>query len=550
MENDGKNIINQASKGKPWLKRILFFLCLPVFIAVSSVALGCAIFVVRDRSGTDDVVRSGEIRKAVVFGEETATAAIQPDPDGSDGSAAAAGDKAEAGSKTTAKKQEKGAGDKARSAKQAKALKADVSALPKGLREAGRTILEGAEKTRKASVFFGGHPADAAFLAWYAENFGEKGLLAIAKAGVFDDPQIWFEASGKSMQVLWHLYQKEANPQYEAERVQEIDAASTKETVFAFTGDVNLAEGISGTKYIDGQPNGLSDAFSQDLIHTLRDEDVLIANNEFTVSKRGKPLSGKAYTFRANPGRLKEYRRLGVDALSLANNHVFDYGEEAFLDTLHYISNAGYPYVGAGKNLEEASEPLYYIAGGRKIAICAATQIERSSTYTRAATEQEAGVIKCLDPELFAKEIKRAKKNADVVIAFVHWGTEGDSQYGSDQKNLAKQFAAAGADAIVGGHTHCLQGVDLLEGVPVFYSLGNFWFSGTSKVQEDYDTALCEIHVARDGSVSGRLLPCSFSGYVTKLSSGKEKARIIKEINQVSGNANLDADGVIEGGKH
>ena len=77
MENDGKNIINQASKGKPWLKRILFFLCLPVFIAVSSVALGCAIFVVRDRSGTDDVVRSGEIRKAVVFGEETATAAIQ-----------------------------------------------------------------------------------------------------------------------------------------------------------------------------------------------------------------------------------------------------------------------------------------------------------------------------------------------------------------------------------------------------------------------------------------------------------------------------------------
>ncbi len=119
-----------------------------------------------------------------------------------------------------------------------------------------------------------------------------------------------------------------------------------------FTGDINLSEGWSTTVFMDRQPNGIYDCLSSDLMLELQSADILLINNEFTYSNRGTPLAGKAYTFQAAPSRVEVLQQLGADIVSLANNHVYDYGEEALLDTMDTLEQAQIPYVGAGRNLE------------------------------------------------------------------------------------------------------------------------------------------------------------------------------------------------------
>ncbi len=110
-----------------------------------------------------------------------------------------------------------------------------------------------------------------------------------------------------------------------------------------FTGDINLSEGWSTTVFMDRQPDGIYDCLSSDLMLELQSADILLINNEFTYSNRGTPLAGKAYTFRAAPSRVEGLQQLGADIVSLANNHVYDYGEEALLDTMDTLEQHRYP---------------------------------------------------------------------------------------------------------------------------------------------------------------------------------------------------------------
>lgn len=84
-------------------------------------------------------------------------------------------------------------------------------------------------------------------------------------------------------------------------------------------------------------------------------------NNEFSISDRGSAIPGKMYTFRAKPERVKILNELGADIVSLANNHVYDFGHEAFEDTIDIIRNAGITTVGGGRNSNEAEKVVYYV---------------------------------------------------------------------------------------------------------------------------------------------------------------------------------------------
>lgn len=271
--------------------------------------------------------------------------------------------------------------------------------------------------------------------------------------------------------------------------------------------------------------------------------DVMLVNNEFTYSTRGTALRGKAYTFRADPSRVKLLEVFGTDIVNLANNHVYDYGEDALLDTIATLDEAGIPHIGAGANLEEAKKPYYFVYNGRKIAIVAATQIERTYNYTKEATDTTPGVLKTLEPDKFVEVIREAKKNSDYVIAFVHWGTEGDSNYGRDQTNLAKAFVNAGADAIIGGHTHCLQGFDMIEDVPVIYSLGNFWFSSSTQ-----DTGLAEITIDEKGKLTLGFIPCIQEKVKTSLVTDEaQKQRILEFMRTHSAKGvTVTSDGIVQ----
>ena len=402
-----------------------------------------------------------------------------------------------------------------------------------------QNVLEGS-----AARFIGYHPIDENFLLYVATTYGLEGFHEIANTSLVNSEE-WFNYTGKSIHVLWYEYcdLMGLGERYK-QRVQVVPVED-EEFVIKIAGDTSFAEKMATTEYMDQQMNGISDCFSDALLEYMNSASVTIVNNEFAFSNGGTPLEGKAYTYRANPHRIESYEALGVDLINLANNHVYDYGEKAFVDTLQTITDNGYVYVGAGRNLEEAMQPYYYIYGGRKIAVVTATQIEREEPdikqHTKQATVDSPGVMKTSYDGFFLSEIEVAAKNADVVICIPHWGTEGSMVYGNDQYRLARDFAIAGASVIVGGHPHCLQTVEYIGTVPVYYSLGNFYFSYSSNMPAPYDTAIAEIRIGQDKHIETRFVPCLFSdGNICLASEKDEQERVITSISKLSKSANID----------
>ncbi|MBO6148994.1 MAG: CapA family protein [Lachnospiraceae bacterium] len=276
------------------------------------------------------------------------------------------------------------------------------------------------------------------------------------------------------------------------------------EAIITFAGDIDFDDRYSNMAALRGRSNGILDSISPALISRMKDSDICMLNNEFPYSKRGTPTPNKKFTFRADPSTVSFLEKMGVDIVSLANNHAYDYGPDALLDTFDTLTNAGIPYVGAGHNLEEAKKPVYFIAGGMKIAFVSATQIERSlPPDTKEATETEPGVLRTLDPEKFVEVIRSAKADSDFVIVYVHWGSENVNRYEAAQHDLAKAYVDAGADLIMGDHPHVLQGFEYIDHVPVLYSLGNYWFNSKA-----LDTCLIETAL-KDGSIKSlKFIPC------------------------------------------
>lgn len=387
--------------------------------------------------------------------------------------------------------------------------------------------------------FIGDYTVDESFMFWLYSEYGRDVISNIEQHILTGEQSmdVWKETTGSSIHVLWSKYCRDSGFQADLDDTVWRDGNDEVNISMDFTGDINLSEGWSTTIYMDKQINGIYECFSKELIDEMNGVDVMTINNEFTYSTRGTAIEGKDYTFRADPSRVEVLDALGVDVAGIANNHVYDYGEEALLDTISTLDEANIAHTGAGKNLKEASEPVYIIVNNQKIAIVAATQIERSTNYTKEATEDSAGVLKALDPELFCEAISNAKQHADKVIAFIHWGTEGDEDYGYDQRSLAEAFVEAGADAIIGGHTHCLQGIGYVGEVPVVYSLGNFWFNGNK-----LDTGLARLNISNDGTIGLRFIPCIQAGTKVSIAGEEDRQRIISYVQSIS-----DADVIIDG---
>lgn len=406
------------------------------------------------------------------------------------------------------------------------------------LTEAFDVILNGA--TRE---FIAGYAVDEAFFMWLDAVYGDEIIVELAYHVLDDemDEEVWYEVTGSSIHVLWlEFCQASGFQQYRLDNVYWQETREPSEIVISFTGDFNLAEDWCTTDYMDTK-QGLADCFSENLLETMQESDLVIMNNEFIYMEEGRSaaLPGKDYTFRAEPEAVELLEVFGVDAVTLANNHVYDYGETGLLDTMQYLSEAGIPYVGAGADLDEASKILYYVANGRKIAIVAASQIEKTFQYTKEATETSAGVFKTLNPDKFLRVIEFADANSDYVIVVPHWGTEGTLYPDASQRMLAEQFVRAGADVIVGGHPHRLQGATYVESVPVAYSLGNFWFSDGTLY-----TTVAQVKIADDGEIRLCFLPCEQKNMVTSLLTEQgDKDNFYHYLATISTDVGIDAEG-------
>lgn len=333
-----------------------------------------------------------------------------------------------------------------------------------------------------------------------------------------------------------------SDPEYMAKnRIYEKQNKKEGIVSIGFAGDILFDDEYAMMANLLRRGVTMENGISRSLLDRMQEVDIMMLNNEFPYTDRGTPTEGKTYTFRADTSAVSYLNDMGADIVSVANNHVYDFGETGLLDTLSTLEEAGIPCVGAGRNLDEASAPVYFISGDIKIAIVSATQIERlDNPDTKGATQNSAGTFRCWDPEKLYEVVAQAKENSDFVIVYVHWGTENVEEPDWAQLQQAPEIAKAGADLIIGAHPHCLQGIQYFENTPVFYSLGNFWFNSKT-----LDTCMVQVDISKEGIEKIRFIPAVQSDCRTDLAYGTEKDRIIAYMNSISYDVSIDADGVV-----
>ena len=203
---------------------------------------------------------------------------------------------------------------------------------------------------------------------------------------------------------------------------------------------------------------------------SLAAADIRITNLECVIASDGL-ASDKMYTFRAHPRVIPVLQR-HFDAVALANNHSGDFGPQAFAQMLSLLHQAKLPQVGGGLNLQQAHAPLIFERQGLRIAVLSYNEFHPRSFEAGA---NRPGVAWSEDEQVVADIVAaRRVHRADVVIPIMHWGWENELKANPRQRQLARRMVDAGADAVIGGHPHVTQDIDLYRGKPIVYSVGNF----------------------------------------------------------------------------
>ena len=195
----------------------------------------------------------------------------------------------------------------------------------------------------------------------------------------------------------------------------------------------------------------------------------------------GRNTVRKKYTFLVDPSAAFGLAHAGYTLLTRANNHTMDFGSEALESTLQALDQQGLGHAGAGHDLTEARKPAIVEVKGRKVAVLA-----YSLTYPQEfwASKDRPGCAPA-DGYLMKEDIQAARaQGADLVIVCCHWGQEKHTRLRSYQPNLAHLAIDAGADAVVGHHPHIWQGLEVYNGKPIAYAIGNFAFGTLTSIKD------------------------------------------------------------------
>lgn len=235
--------------------------------------------------------------------------------------------------------------------------------------------------------------------------------------------------------------------------------------------------------------------------------DVVVANLEVPLTGREAPAD-KHVAYRADPVLADDLRAVGIDVVTLANNHMFDQGEAGMLDTLQALQAAGVATIGAGRDLAAALAPAVLAARGVRVACVglastlpvgsgaapdrpgiAPVRVTTSYVVDGTALDETPGIAPVVetrawpaDVEAATAAVTAARRAADLCVVAIHWGVPNgwvaqfQDPIAAYQRPLARALVEAGADVIAGHHPHVLHGIEVIGGRPVFYSLGNFLF--------------------------------------------------------------------------
>ncbi len=327
---------------------------------------------------------------------------------------------------------------------------------------------------------------------------------------------------------------EEGAPPEEEELIEE---ETEEEVTVSFAGDVLFSERYLAAYDQSGIP-AIADA---EMLSQMQDCSLFLLNEEFPFSLRGEPMEDKQYTFRTDPKYVQIFKDLGVDIVTVANNHSLDFGQDAFLDTLETLEAAGIGCVGGGHSIEEASSPAVRELGGQTFAFFGATRV--SPSYSWYATDSQPGLFQTYDPARLDEKISEASQDFDHVIVFVHWGIEYADTPEDYQRGLAQGYIDAGADLVVGSHPHVLQGFEFYDGTPIVYSLGNYLFSN----QEKQTLLLKAVFPSAKEKPRLQLVPCRRADGV--LARIQEAGALYQHLQEISYGAKITEEGeVIECG--
>lgn len=283
---------------------------------------------------------------------------------------------------------------------------------------------------------------------------------------------------------------------------------------------------------------GISGVLDEGFRSDIDSADFFAVNEEFPFSSRGTAAPDKQYTFRLPEDKVSIMKELGVDLVTLANNHTLDFGTDALLDTCTTLDQSGILHVGAGADSESARKPAIVDIQGIKVGFIGASRVIPVASWT--AGKNSPGLLTAYDTSLLIQTIQETRLLCDYLIVYPHWGVEREEMPVDHQKSIARQCIDAGADFVIGSHPHVLQGLEYYKEKPIAYSMGNFIFGSSIpktmllKLTLDTDTL--------EPSIS--LIPgTSSGGYTRKLTEQEPIQEFYQYIESISFGIQIDEQG-------
>lgn len=324
----------------------------------------------------------------------------------------------------------------------------------------------------------------------------------------------------------------------QAAAAREDDARTVR---ISAVGDVLLSRKIEATIAAEGWGAPFRNAKA-----ILDSPDIAFCNLETTAALTGEPFPGKDpdVTFRAPPAALFGLKDAGFSVVSIANNHINDYGPSAVKETVAELDLLGIAHCGAGGNAEEAGKPAVLTSKGVRFAFIGYAE----AMWSVIEAGEDAGVV-ILDKDRIIADIAAAKKIADVVVVSLHWGEEHQGRPRDSDRELARAIIDAGASMIVGHHPHVLQGAEFYRGGLILYSLGNFIFDMISARTYESAAAVVSFRGTVPSEVRFRPILIDRDNYAPSAAEGESALKIATLIRErcsyVDGEASIEADGAV-----
>ena len=303
-------------------------------------------------------------------------------------------------------------------------------------------------------------------------------------------------------------------------------------TTLVFGGDVMLSR-VVGQKMVKYQDYSWP---FKNVASIFKDADIAVVNLEspFTYGGDHLVLTG-SFAFNADPKAISGLKGAGIDLITLANNHFGDKGQKGMLDTFDLLAKNKIEYVGAGKNFTEARQGKIIEANGFKFGFLGYGYPDTIDV----ATDGAAGIAN-MNIEQAKKNVSEFKKKVDILIIEMHAGTEYVASPNKQQKDFARAVIDVGADLVIGHHPHWVQIIEIYQGKPILYSLGNLVFDQMWS-RETQQGALAKIYFQDKNLEKIEIIPIHIYDYGQPqiVSDKSEIQEILKRMNLKSEIINL-----------